>query len=342
MNKSAIFSACLLVASFAQADTLLVGNKAKNTLSFVDLATGKVVKVLPTGRGPHEVDVSPDGRLAIVADYGTGPLPGNTLTLVNVEQAEVIGKIDLGGNTRPHGIVWLPDGEHVAVTTEGAGTLTVVNVNERRVAYTLPTRQSGSHMLAVNGVGSTAFVANISSGSVTSLELKPGAEPQNLPTGEGAEGVAVTLDGKEVWVSNREADTVTVLNAETLEVITQLPTGDFPIRAEMTPDGKYALVTNADSGDLSVYDVKDKREIKRVELDVKGGKGASIFGDAFASSSVPIGIQPHPEKNLIYIAHANGDVISEVSTETWEIVRIIDAGPEPDGMAYTSISPKTK
>ena len=51
--------------------------------------------------------------------------------------------------------------------------------------------------------GARAFVANIGSGSVTVVEGRKAI--RQIPTGKGAEGIAITPDGREVWVVNREA-----------------------------------------------------------------------------------------------------------------------------------------
>src|SRR5688500_5153 len=76
----------LLVASTAKAvdsGTLLVLNKSDTTVSLIDLASRKVVATVPTGVGPHEVAVSPDGKIAVVANYGA-QTPGNSLTVINI------------------------------------------------------------------------------------------------------------------------------------------------------------------------------------------------------------------------------------------------------------------
>ena len=330
-----------LVPLTAMADTLLVGNKARNTLSLVALQTGEVVKVLPTGNGPHEVDVSPDGKTAVVANYGVAGARGNSLTVIDVVRGEITHTIDLVNHSAPHGIVWMRDNAHVVVTTEGSGEVIQVHVASGEVVLALKTRQDASHMVALSSDNKIAFVANIRSGSVTRIALEPGAKPKSVKTGEGAEGIAVSSDDKEVWVSNRGNDTITVLKSDSLQILATLDAGDFPVRLEMTPDGRNALVANGRSSELGVYSVAERKEVKRQQLDLEGGKGASIFGD-FGASSVPVGIQPHPTKPLIYIAHANGDVISEISTVTWEIVRLIDAGPEPDGMAYSPLEVDTR
>ncbi|MBM4014869.1 MAG: hypothetical protein FJ293_07885 [Planctomycetes bacterium] len=48
--------------------TLIVLNKAAAIASLIDLAAGKEVARVATGVGPHAVIVSPDGRIAVVAD----------------------------------------------------------------------------------------------------------------------------------------------------------------------------------------------------------------------------------------------------------------------------------
>ncbi len=58
---SLVLTALLASASPAAAGTLVVANKAEATVSLVDVASGEVVATLPTGAGPHEVAVSPDG-----------------------------------------------------------------------------------------------------------------------------------------------------------------------------------------------------------------------------------------------------------------------------------------
>ena len=78
----AILASTALTVGSAAAGTVIVLNKAEATASFLDEATGRVVATLPTGTGPHEVAVSPDGRTAVACNYGRRDPPGSTLTAV--------------------------------------------------------------------------------------------------------------------------------------------------------------------------------------------------------------------------------------------------------------------
>lgn len=326
--------AAFLVVGPAAADTLLVANKGEATLSFVDVDTGEVVATVPTGEGPHEVAVSPDGTTAVVADYG-GETPGNTLTVVDVTRAAVIRTVDLGELRRPHGILFLDD-DRVVVTVEDARAVAVVNVEEGEVEKTVETGQEVSHMVAV--AGSRAYVANIGAGTVTALDLATGENLGSVATGEGAEGVAVTPDGSQVWVTNRAADTVTLVDPETLEVVATLESEGFPIRAETTPGGERILVTNARAGTLTVIDTSERAVVETVPIGIEPADPEDrLFGDRFGDSSVPIGIEIAPDGETAYIAHANADRIQVLDLETWETVGTVTAGREPDGMGYSTV-----
>jgi DNA-binding beta-propeller fold protein YncE len=235
--------ALMLTLAETASGTLVVLNKAEATASLIDLASGRVVATLATGEGPHEAAVSPDGRLALAANYGTGRAPGATLTLIDVVRARVAKTIALGEYRRPHGVRWLPDGRHAVVTCEANKALLIVDVEAAAVAGAVTTGQELSHMVAVTPDGERAFVASIDSGSVTGVDLRARKTLGVVATGKGAEGIDVTPDGKQVWVTNREADTVSVLIRPARA--RDAPYPGLPIRITITPDGRKALQLRA-------------------------------------------------------------------------------------------------
>jgi len=337
----AILGTVLLLAAVmaGQAATLVVANKAEATVSLVDLASGEVRATLPTEEAPHEVAVSPDGRLALVSNYGTRQAPGSTLTLIDVAAAQVVRTIELGQYRRPHGVAWLADGQRAVVTAEANRALLVIDAIGGGVLFAVPTGQEVSHMVAVAPDGRRAFVTNIASGTLTAVDLEKREVIASVPTGGGAEGVAVTPDGRQVWVTNRAADTVSVLDAATLEIVATLPAPAFPIRAAVTPDGTKVLVTAAKSGDVKIFDAQWRSLAGSVVLEVAATETAGrLFGDAFGTSSVPIGIVVAPDGRRAFVAHANADVISVLDLTSWQRVGALRAGKEPDGMGFSTLT----
>ncbi len=343
MGRSAPFAlvagvTLVTVGSVAYADTLIVLNKSEANISLIRPATGEVVATLPVGEGPHEAATSPDGRTVVVCNYGART-PGSTLSIIDLPGKKVEATIDLVEYHRPHGIQYLPDGNHVVVTVEAEKKLLIVDVPGRKVAAAIDTDQDISHMVALSMDCKRAFVANIRSGSATVIDLESRQRIRNIETGAGAEGVAVCPVRPEVWVSNRAADTVTILDTETLDKIGEVPCAAFPIRVTFTPDGKTALVSCARSGEVVIFDAAERKEVRRVKMEAEAGTDAEerLFGRTFGNSPVPVGILVEPTGRLAYVANTNADVVIVVDIAKGEIVRRVKAGKEPDGMAWSAI-----
>jgi YVTN family beta-propeller protein len=97
----AISVACLSAPVKAQrADmprgTVIANNMLDHTVTMLDASTGRVLATLPTGKGPHEVAVSRDGRWALVSNYGVRGEPGNSITVIDVARRSVVRTIALG------------------------------------------------------------------------------------------------------------------------------------------------------------------------------------------------------------------------------------------------------
>ena len=347
MSLSLIRLACLgaVLATGAAAGagepltgTLIVLNKAEASASLLDCATGREVIRLPTGAGPHEVAISPDGTIAVVADYGGRGEPGHTLTVIDLAKKEIQKTIDLKDHHRPHGIQFLPDGRRVVVTAEQEQHVLVVDVEAGIIEKATKTGQRVSHMVVLGPHGKRAFVANIGSGTASVVDLGSAAVIATIETGGGAEGIDISPDGREVWVGNRSADTLSIIDTTSLEVVATLECAAFPIRVKFTPDGRHVLVSNARSGDVAVFDAAKRREVRRIAMKEKAVEDTDerLFS-GFGRGPVPVGILIEPKGRLAFVANTNADVVTVIDLETWKILRRLTAGKEPDGLGYSPI-----
>jgi YVTN family beta-propeller protein len=327
--------------------TLIVLNKSDDTASFIDPATGRTLSQLPTGGGPHEVAVSPDGRTAVVANYGSVQggafVSGHTLSVYDLTTRTVHGVIDLELNERPHGIQFVGGNEKVVVTVESRSRVVVVDVPGERVVRSISTEAGGSHMLVASPDGKRVYTANMGSASVSVLDLENGRYVTSIPTGAECEGIDITPDGGQVWASNRAANTVSVIDTTSLEVVAELPCADFPIRVKITPDGKRALVSNARSSEVVVFDVSERKEVGRItiDFDIVDGAGERLFGERMKGSATPIGVLIPPDGRHAFVAAANADVVTQVDLETLQVVRGFETGNEPDGLGWTLVQPSS-
>jgi len=317
--------------------TLIVLNKRDDTASLIDPASGETRHVVPTGHGPHEVAVTRDQRLAIVADYGD-EVPGRTLTVIDIDAGRALHEIDLGDYRRPHGLAWIPGTDRLLVTAEVQRALLEVDVAKGVVLRAMPTEAGASHMVVATPDGTRAFVANIASGSVSAIDLSTGGLLATIPTGAGCEGLDVTPDGSQVWTSNRAADTVSVIDARTLEVLATVDVPGFPIRVKITPDGKRALVSCAKAGEVAVLDVATRELVGAVGMQLLAREAPQehMFGQAFGASPAPIGIQIHPDGKIAYVASTSTGRVEVIDLASLELSAVYEAGREPDGLGWAS------
>lgn len=290
--------------------TLLVANKADDTLYFVDAETLAVTDSTTTGRGPHEVVATVDGRWAFVANYeGEG-----TLSRIDLAAREEVDQIALP-SSRPHGLALHPDGQRLYVTAEDLRAVLEVDVETGEVLRRLSTGDQATHMVALTPDGRRAYATSIGGGTVTALDLASGEILGQPPTGRGAEGVDVEPDGRYVWVTNREDDSVSIIEVATNQVVSMLPACAFPIRVKIA--GGQALVSCAQSGEVALYDVAERARVQRLNV-----------GD------VPIGVLMTPGGTRAFVARSEGDAVSALDLERRAVVGTVDVGDTPDGLAF--------
>lgn len=309
------------------ADTLLVLNKSDHNAAMVDPETREVVAKLPTGQGPHEAAVSPDGRLAYVTNYGAFRIfqqgerprmePGRTITVLDLKARAVEATFDLGEYRQPHGIAVSRDGSRLWVTAEANQCVLELDARDGKILKVWKTEQRVSHMVAPSRDEKKLFVANIGSGSVTVIDRAAGTVA-TVATAAGAEGIDIAPDGKSVWVTNRGADSISILDAATGNLVETFSSGGkFPIRIKFTPDGKQALVSNAQSNLVTVFDVATRQPLGNIEV-----------------GAMPVGIQITPDGKRAYIANTNANAITVLDISARKVIGTFTTGAEPDGMAW--------
>ncbi len=311
------------------AGTLVVLNKAEASASLIDGDTGREVAKAPTGTGPHEVAISPDGLTAVVANYGTRQ-PGHTLTVIDIPAGCTRATIDLKEYHRPHGIRFLPDGNRVIVTVEVQQAVIIVDVESRTVETVIRTNQNVSHMLVLSPSADRVYVTSIGSGSLVVIDMDRREVIATIPTGGGAEGLDISPDGREVWVANRQSGTLSIIDTQTLEIVATLRCSGFPLRVKFTPDGAHVLVSAAHAGDVRVFDTATREEIKQISMRDTAGE------DERGEGPVPIGIQIDPAGRYAFIANAYADDVAVLDLATWKIHGRLTAGKEPDGLGYST------
>jgi YVTN family beta-propeller protein len=145
--------------------------------------------VVPVGREPEAIDLSPDGKQVWTAHSGDG-----LVSVIDVASKKVIRTIDLAtrGANR---LKFTPDGKTVLISIlGGSGGLVVVDAESGTIKKRLEEGQGASGIL-IPPDGSEAFVALTGENTIAVIDLKTLQESRRLKTGTGPDGMA-WLEGK--------------------------------------------------------------------------------------------------------------------------------------------------
>jgi len=351
--------AAVSVLSVAKAEdtpksALLVLSKRDRTLAIVDPATLKVVARVPVLEDPHEVIASSDGKTAYVSDYGGGRY--HTLSVVDLVAQKPLPPIDLGPLNGPHGLTFVA-GE-TWFTAEGAKVIGRYDPAAHKVDSVMGTGQNRTHMIYVSPDLKRIITTNVSSGTVSIFEMtlrqggpggppppnRPGAPPgpRRMPpgpppgggpptldwnqtvikVGNGSEGFDVSPDGKEVWVANAQDGTISIIDPNAKTVIQTLDANvQSANRLKFTLDGKLVLVSTLGGPNLTVIDAATRKTIKLLPM----GDGAA-------------GILIAPDGTRAYVACSPDNYVAVVDLKTLTVVGKVEAGEEPDGLAWAALN----
>ena len=297
--------------------TLLVLNKADNTMVVIDDATLKAIATVPTGEGPHEMTVSSDGKLAFVANYGAKEY-GHSLCVIDIASRKEIRRVELGPLLRPHGIE-AKDGK-VYFISELTRTVARYNFAADTIDWLTGTGQDGGHMLALTPDGKRIYTANRVSNTVTSIDIgtaTSAGKMMQIATGSKPEGIDISPDGKEVWVGNTGDGTIDIIDVTSNAIKQSFAVGKVPIRVKFTPDGKRVLVSDNGAGELIIIDAAARKVIKRVKAE-----------------GAPVGILIVPDGKRAFIARSGTGMVSVLDLGTLEFTGDIKTGNGPDGMGW--------
>lgn len=297
---------------------LLVLDKSDNDMAVIDLKSRAITARIPVGAAPHEVVTSEDGAWAFVANYGDGPNPGHTISVIDLQNLREVRKVDTAPLYRPHGLAWA--GGKLYFTSETSRAVARYDPATNAVDWIVGTGQTTTHMVAASRDGRTLYTANIGGNSISVLQLGNSpitANVTSIPVGRGPEGFDISPDGTELWAAHSQDGGVSVIDLATKTVVATIDakTGRSN-RCKFTPDGGTVLISDLNNNQLVVIDVKSRQVTGRI-----------------ATGKTPLGILMDPDGSTAYVAFSEDNQIGVLDLKTLAFTARIDTGKTPDGMA---------
>jgi len=251
---------------------------------------------IPVGPTPGYVAISPDGRVAYIANRDAG-----VVTVLDMTINKVIAKIPVPAGP-PYFIALTPDGSRAYVSIYNADkTINLVAVLDTRTTKllgTIPVEQK-PYALAVSPDQRFVYVPSHDTAHIDIIDIATNAVVQEIPVPANPHWVTFTPDGKFAYIADHESNVLSVLDTSTNTVVQTIPVGTSPHSVAVSPDGKQVVVVCFDSNDLYFIDTATNQ--------VQG--------------SVPVGTNPQdvtyaPDGRYLYTANVASGTVSVVDTET--------------------------
>lgn len=121
-----------------------------------------------------------------------------------------------------------PDGREFWAANSGDGTISIIDVNAKKLAETLDIHAKRSNRLKFTPDGRLVLVSDLSGDELILLEAASRKEITRLNVGRQPEGILVAADGLRAYIAVTGDKNVAVLDLKTLEVSARIPTGNGP------------------------------------------------------------------------------------------------------------------
>ncbi|MBI4589983.1 MAG: beta-propeller fold lactonase family protein [Candidatus Rokubacteria bacterium] len=322
----------------ATPEKIYVADEEASTVSVIDARLWTRSGVVPVGRAPHNVQVSPNGKLAWVTNNGEEPKEweqehkgmakrehdarGNPGEVWAIDTAtdKVVAKVRVG--LHPAHVVLTPDSRFAYVTNGGESTVSVVDTQSRRVVATIPVGAS-PHGIRLSPDGKEAYVANLKGETVSVIDTGARLEVAKIPVGKGPAQVGFTPDGRLAFVSLSQEDRVAVIDPKIRQVVRKVAVGTVPIQVYATPDSRLLFVANqgtkkSPGRTVSAIDLGTFEVTKSVETEA-GAHGVVVSGDG----------------RYAYVTNIYANSVSVIEVKDLKVIATVPVGEGPNGISVT-------
>jgi DNA-binding beta-propeller fold protein YncE len=250
-----------------------------NKIYVIDLKANppKLAATLTGGKQPSGLNISPDGKMALVANRGDNSISVLSINGTDVKITDTVAMPDSVAH-----VMFTPDGKRALAVRFPGNKVSVLDIAGGKVSYNkidLPTGQwpynvvvtpNGKIALTSDNGGAGSSDGSVDTTSVIDLQANPPRIIDRVVVGDGPEGLAMSPKGdlavavilrgsnmKNAFFYNKNGS-ISVLKIDGNKVTKtgDIEVGGLPEAAQFTPDGKYILVGNYLDQDFSILKVE--------------------------------------------------------------------------------------
>jgi len=312
-------------------EILLVVNESSNSVSMIDTSTFKIIDELKVGGQPQEIVVSPDGRYALVSNFGGNNEAsyGRTLTVINLISRSIFGTVLLPIRSRPHGIKFISN-NFALVTAQGIQSLLLVNIMTFNIIGVIPLPGVGCNSVTSDSKRRFAYIGNLESGTVCKVNITSLKLVSEIKVGTSVECVTLTSTDSLLLATSGKDNKFVVIDPNSMVILRTVRTDKRPVRISLFNNDKSAIIINGISGTAQIIDINTMVIIRTFNTNNSTSSKYKTLMGSF--TGYPLDIIIRKDNRTAFISNFYAGNVSLVNLETGEIIKTVEDAAGPSGM----------
>ena len=222
----------------AQASTVIVLDSGESQLSLIDEASHKVMATEPTGKEPHHLMITPDGRSLLVANSVS-----NSLMFLDPQTGKVQRQVE--DIEDPYQLGFSPDRKWFVTAALRMNRVDIYRYDGQNVTLVkhIPLEKTPSHLTFASD-NRTVFVTLQDSGELAAIDLPTQTLLWRMHVGKEPAGLWMTPGDRYLLVGMTGEDDVTVVDWHKQQIVKKIQTGRGAHNFRNLDDGMHIAVSN--------------------------------------------------------------------------------------------------
>jgi YVTN family beta-propeller protein len=194
-------------------------------LARYDPVSNQIDWLFGTGQAStHMVWVSPDATRMYTANIG-----GDSISIIErAANSPAWNQTVVPVGKGPEGFDVSPDGRELWAAHSRDGGVSIVNLEQKKVAGTIDLQTKRSNRLKFTPDGRLALVSDLDAGELLVIDVATRKVTKHIPIGKMVEGILMQPDGARAYVAVNGDNYVAVLDLKSLTVTGRIETGKGP------------------------------------------------------------------------------------------------------------------
>ncbi|SIT50731.1 conserved exported hypothetical protein [Paraburkholderia piptadeniae] len=306
-----------LTPSAAAADYVIVLDSGEARLTLVDQATHHVVGTQPTGKEPHHLMITPDGRSLIVADSVS-----NDLMFVDPHSGKVQRRLE--DVEDPYQLGFSPDHRWFVTAGLRLNRVDIYRYDGQNIAPAkrVPLAKTPSHMTFTSD-SSTVFVTLQGTGEVAAIDLRSQAVLWKLHVGNTPAGLWMTPGDRYLLIGMTGEDDVAVVDWHKQQVVKRVQTGRGAHNFRNLDDDQHVAVSNRVDSTISILDYNTLTKV----------------GDITGLMPGPDDMELSADRRYLWVTFRFARHVGIIDLNTRKLIDTVAVGRSPHGLYFADRAP---